>query len=68
VLKVKRNEPLTPTDLKELERIFVEAGTDDTTLRGVQADGGLPRFVRTLVGLDRATAKAALANSSMAGA
>ena len=32
VLKVKRNEPLTPTDLKELERIFLEAGVDEAAL------------------------------------
>src|SRR5258708_12589673 len=51
VLKVKRNEPLTPTDLKELERIFVEAGVDETALGALQTDGGLPRFVRALVGL-----------------
>jgi type I restriction enzyme R subunit len=33
VIKVKRNEPLTATDLKELERIFLEAGVDEATLR-----------------------------------
>jgi type I restriction enzyme R subunit len=59
VLKVKRNEPLTPTDLKELERIFLEAGVDETALNALQGEGGLPRFVRTLVGLDRETAKGA---------
>jgi type I restriction enzyme R subunit len=59
VLKVKRNEPLTPTDLKELERIFVEAGVDETALGALQTDGGLPRFVRALVGLDREAAKRA---------
>jgi type I restriction enzyme, R subunit len=59
VLKLKRNEPLTPTDLNELERIFLEAGIDATALGALQADGGLPRFVRSLVGLDRATAKRA---------
>ena len=59
VLKVKRNEPLTPTDLKELERIFLEAGVNETALDALQGEGGLPRFVRTLVGLDRETAKAA---------
>jgi len=32
VLKLKRNEPLTPTDLNELERIFLEAGVDETAL------------------------------------
>ncbi len=59
VLKVKRNEPLTATDLAELERIFVEAGADDASLAAVRADGGLSRFVRSLVGLDRETAKQA---------
>ena len=32
VLKLKRNEPLTTTDLKELERIFLEAGIDEAAL------------------------------------
>ena len=61
VLKVKRNEPLTPTDLKELERIFVESGVDQTSLTALEAEGGLARFVRSLVGLDRETAKQAFA-------
>jgi type I restriction enzyme, R subunit len=42
VLKLKRNEPLTATDLKELERIFLEAGVDETALDALQSDGGLP--------------------------
>ena len=46
VLKLKRNEPLTATDLKELERIFLEAGVDETALDALQSDGGIPRFVR----------------------
>lgn len=57
VLKLKRNEPLTKSDLGELERIFVEAGVDETSLGRIQEDGGLGRFVRSLVGLDRETAK-----------
>ena len=59
ILKVKRNEPLTPTDLAELEKIFSEAGADDASLAAVQASGGLGRFVRSLVGLDREAAKQA---------
>jgi type I restriction enzyme R subunit len=59
VLKVKRNEPLTPTDLKELERIFLEAGVDETAIEALQGDSGLPRFVRALIGLDREAAKRA---------
>jgi type I restriction enzyme, R subunit len=62
VLKVKRNEPLTPTDLKELERIFLEAGVDETALGALQDGGGLPRFVRALIGLDREAAKHAFTN------
>ena len=61
IIKVKRNEPLTTTDLAELERIFVEAGADDASLAAMQADGGLSRFVRSLVGLDREAAKQAFA-------
>ncbi|SEE39384.1 type I restriction enzyme, R subunit [Rhizobiales bacterium GAS191] len=59
VLKLRRNEPLTAMDLAELERIFVEAGVDETSLSKLQADGGLGRFVRSLVGLDREAAKRA---------
>jgi type I restriction enzyme, R subunit len=61
VLKVKRNEPLTSTDLKELERIFVAAGVDETSLAAIHAEGGIGRFVRSLVGLDRQAAKQAFA-------
>jgi type I restriction enzyme R subunit len=59
VLKLKRNEPLTPTDLNELERIFLGAGVDEAAMIALQADGGLPRFVRGLIGLDREAAKRA---------
>src|SRR5690242_5316778 len=61
VLKLKRNEPLTATDLKELERIFLEAGVDETALAALRADGGLAGFVRALVGLDREAAIRAFA-------
>lgn len=61
LIKLRRTEPLTATDLSELERIFVDAGADDATMEAVRADGGLPRFVRTLVGLDRGAAKGAFA-------
>jgi type I restriction enzyme R subunit len=61
VLKVRRNEPLTPMDVAELERIFLEAGVNETSLTALRADGGLGRFVRSLVGLDREAAKLAFA-------
>jgi type I restriction enzyme, R subunit len=59
IIKVKRNEPLTPTDLADLEQVFLEAGGDDRALDAIRANGGLPRFVRSLVGLDREAANRA---------
>jgi type I restriction enzyme R subunit len=48
-------------DVAELERIFLEAGVNETSLTALRADGGLGRFVRSLVGLDREAAKLAFA-------
>ena len=62
LLKLRRNEPLTKSDLAELERIFIEAGVDQTSIGLIRADGGLGRFVRSLVGLDREAAKRAFAD------
>ncbi len=62
ILKLRRNEPLTKTDLAELERMFVEAGVDAESIGQLQAEGGLGRFVRSLVGLDREAAQAAFAD------
>jgi type I restriction enzyme R subunit len=60
ILKLRRNEPLTPTDLSELERIFAEAGVGTAEdLERIRTEGGLGLFVRSLVGLDRAAAKQA---------
>jgi len=61
ILKLRRNEPLTRSDLAEIERIFVEAGVDQASLDALRSDGGLGRFVRSLVGLDQAAAKQAFA-------
>ncbi len=57
VLKLKRNEPLTPVDLVELERIFLAAGASPDEIAQVRAHGGLGLFVRSLVGLEREAAK-----------
>lgn len=60
VLKLYRNEPLTITDLAELERIFTEAGIGSSEeIERVRSEGGLGLFIRSLVGLDRAAAKRA---------
>lgn len=63
VLKLRRAEQLTPTDLDELERIFLEAGVGDAgVLDNIRSGEGLGLFVRSLVGMDRAAAKAAFAS------
>jgi type I restriction enzyme R subunit len=60
VRKLRKNEPLTGTDLTELERMFVDAGVGDAgAIARVRAEGGLGVFIRTLVGLDREAAKQA---------
>ncbi len=62
--KLRMNEPLTATDLSELERIFVENGVGSAAdIENAKNDsGGLGLFVRSLVGLDRAAAKNAFAD------
>ena len=59
--KLKMNEPLTATDLSELERMLSESGigsTDDVQ-KAKEASQGLGLFVRSLIGLDREAAKKA---------
>ncbi|MEO8248169.1 MAG: type I restriction-modification enzyme R subunit C-terminal domain-containing protein, partial [Burkholderiales bacterium] len=61
--KLKRNQPLTPADLGELEAMLKDAGgTDGNLARALERHQSLPAFVRSLVGLDREAAKAALAH------
>ncbi len=61
--KLRTNEPLTATDLAELERMLIEAGigTEDDVQKAKTESCGLGLFVRSLVGLDRQAAKNALA-------
>jgi type I restriction enzyme, R subunit len=48
VLKLYRNEPLTATDLGELERIFAEAGVGTPEeMERIRGEGGLGVFVRS---------------------
>jgi type I restriction enzyme, R subunit len=66
--KLRRNQPLTATDLAELERLLIESGTAtaEDVARAVQESHGLGLFVRSQVGLDREAATQAL-NSFVAG-
>jgi len=60
--KLRRNQPLTATDLTELERLLIDSGTgtaQDVARAGQEAHG-LGLFVRSLVGLDREAATQAL--------
>lgn len=62
IIKLRKNEPLTTSDLVELERLFGESGTCDPDEIHHAADEahGLGLFVRSLVGMDRDVAKKAL--------
>ena len=58
--KVRRAEQLTPSDVAELERMFLEEGVgDQTRLEAIRGEGGLGLFFRRILGLDRQAAKAA---------
>ncbi len=58
--RLRRNQPLTKSDLEELERMLVEAGgSADVIKLAAEQNHGLGIFIRSLVGLDRETAKQA---------
>jgi type I restriction enzyme R subunit len=60
--KLRFNEPLNDDDLKALEEIFLAEGSTPEEIDAVRKESeGLGLFVRSLVGLDREAAKAALA-------
>jgi type I restriction enzyme, R subunit len=60
--RLRRNLPLTETDLDELERMLRDAGLGDANdlAQARSYDGGLGAFIRSLVGLDRVAATDAL--------
>ena len=60
--KLRRNLPLTPTDLEELDHMLQTAGIGEPEdlERARLEGGGLGPFIRSLVGLDRAAATSAL--------
>lgn len=56
--RLRRNQPLTPSDLEELEKMLVEAGGSKALIDAARAENhGLGLFIRSLVGLDREAAK-----------
>jgi type I restriction enzyme R subunit len=62
IRKLRLNRPLTVTDIAELERMLAESGVGapEEIRRAAEEARGLGLFVRSLVGLDREAAKAAL--------
>jgi type I restriction enzyme R subunit len=63
VAKVRSGDPLTSADISELQRILVAAGIGDHEAfeEASNRAGNFGKFIRELVGLDRAAAKTALA-------
>ncbi|MEJ7876889.1 MAG: DEAD/DEAH box helicase family protein, partial [Solirubrobacterales bacterium] len=60
--KLRRNKPLTPTDIHELDAILADAAIGTSAdIERARAGDGLGVFVRSLVGLDRDAATDALA-------
>ena len=61
IQRLRRNQPLTPTDLEELEAFLLsnKIGSQSAIDRAKQESQGFGRFVRSLVGLDRNAAKEA---------
>jgi type I restriction enzyme R subunit len=62
VAKLRMNKPLTASDLAELERLLADngIGSSEEIQRAAAESSGLGLFVRSLVGMDRAAAKAAM--------
>jgi type I restriction enzyme, R subunit len=58
--KLKFNQPLTSSDLDELERMLIDAGIGEPEQLQTVKQTGLGVFIRSLVGLDREAAKQAL--------
>ena len=67
--KLRQGKPLTPTDLNELEKMLLDAGVGEAgdIERARKTSHGFGRFVRSLVGLDRAAVREAFGEFLAAG-
>ena len=67
--RLRQGKPLTPTDLSELEKMLLDAGVGgpDDIARARETSRGFGRFVRSLVGLDRAAVNEAFSGFLVAG-
>ena len=68
--KLRQGRPLTATDLSELEKMLLDAGIGEAgdIERARETSQGFGRFVRSLVGLDRAAVSEAFSEFLAAGA
>ena len=57
--RLRRNQPLTPADLDELQRLLLShgVGTEQAIQRAAEECNGFGLFIRSIVGLDRNAAK-----------
>ena len=54
LLRLRRNQALTPTDIDELEKMLVQAGgSAELIAKASESNRGLGLFIRSLVGLER---------------
>jgi type I restriction enzyme, R subunit len=67
--KLRQGKPLTPTDLSELEKMLLDAGIGEAgdIERARETSNGFGRFVRSMVGLDRASVREAFGEFLAAG-
>lgn len=67
--KLRQGKPLTPTDLGELEKMLLDGGIGEAgdIERAREISQGFGRFVRSLVGLDRAAVNEAFGEFLAAG-
>src|SRR5229473_5669698 len=67
--KLRQGKPLTPTDLSELEKMLLDAGVGEAgdIERARKTSHGFGRFVRSIVGLDRAAVRDAFGEFLAAG-
>jgi type I restriction enzyme, R subunit len=67
--KLRQGRPLTATDLAELEKMLLDAGVGEAgnIERARETSQGFGRFVRSLVGLDRAAVSEAFGEFLSAG-
>lgn len=66
-MRLRQGRPLTPSDLDELQRLFIDAGlVESADFQRIRQMPDIPDFIRSLVGLDRRAAQGAF-NTALAG-